>query len=673
MLDTFRQWRRRSLANTFAVRAAMVTVTSVLMVAGVSLAIIYWTEQRAVESALQHHAETAAERVEAPLKVIARDIAELAGSPMFATALLDSGGRAAYARPFLHNYRFPVVAANGLALCDINGQLLAGSQSLADCGADQSTFTQVLADGQQRQVWQLAAGRRQWIVYQGVTFAYTGTTEGLLVARIDLDDLLRPLAGELNLAAVDLRPAMGIADSPVPADTVRKTLCRGETVADGVPLELVVTARPQSLWTLLLPLLSGYLLATLALLAVILLWARRDSRELIQPLATLRDRAREIAASADLTVPIPLAGNDEVGQLAESIAAMVAALRGTESERQESEARFRLIFDKSNEAILFGSPDGGIEAANPAACQLFGYNEAAFHALGRSGVMDTGDPRLPAALEERRRTGMFRGELRCRHADGHLFPIEVVSTLFVDTQGIARTSNLFRDISERIAAERERAAAARRLVAVQEDTRRRLARELHDRTSPNLAAISINLESAVIAFDASNWPRVAEYMADNRALLEDTAIGIREICSDLRPPALDYAGLAAAIDSYAEQFSQRTGIAVIRASLERTRRAPADVESMLFRIVQEALTNTAKHAQAGTVTLTLAIDTQTIALTVSDDGRGFAPDQTAGHSGLGLINMREMAEFVGGHFSIASHPGQGTRICVDIALAQPPE
>ena len=398
VFNALRQWSRRSLANTFALRAAVTALISVLVVAGVSVTILLWTEHQAIKTALHHDAQTAVARVEDPLMLVTRTLNELARSPMFATALLDSGGRAAYARPFLHNYHFPLVAANGLALCDLNGQLLAGSANLAECGAERPEFALVLADGKPRQAWQIINGRQQWLFYQGITFAYTGTTEGLLVARVDLDELLRPLPGELTLASVTLLPVAAPGDISAPANAQRLALFKGVAVVDAGPLELLVVGQPRSVWTKLLPLLGGYFLATLALLIVIVLRARRDSRALIEPLAALRDRAQEIAEVKDLSLPIPKAGTDEVGQLADSLAIMVTGLRTAEDQRRESEARFRLIFDKSDEAIIFAWPDGRIDAANPAACRLFGHREAEFPALGRAGVMDTTDPGLQAAI-----------------------------------------------------------------------------------------------------------------------------------------------------------------------------------------------------------------------------------------------------------------------------------
>ncbi len=118
-----------------------------------------------------------------------------------------------------------------------------------------------------------------------------------------------------------------------------------------------------------------------------------------------------------------------------------------------SEERYRLIFEKSNEAIFFGHPDGSTAAANPAACALFGYSAAEICALDRNGILDASDPRLRAALEERRQNGVFQGELRCIRSDNTTFPALVASTLFRDSKGAESTSTLIRDISDQVRGE----------------------------------------------------------------------------------------------------------------------------------------------------------------------------------------------------------------------------
>jgi signal transduction histidine kinase len=154
--------------------------------------------------------------------------------------------------------------------------------------------------------------------------------------------------------------------------------------------------------------------------------------------------------------------------------------------------------------------------------------------------------------------------------------------------------------------------------------------------------------------------------------LDDTTVGVREICADLRPTALDYAGLIPALEGYAAQFMKRTAIAVRVKKPPDMLRLGSNIESVLFRIVQEALTNCAKHACAKKIDIEFANSDRYVTLTIKDDGCGFDPgtlsqlSPSANLPGLGLITMKERAEFVGGTFTITSHPAAGTEIRVEL-------
>jgi len=232
------------------------------------------------------------------------------------------------------------------------------------------------------------------------------------------------------------------------------------------------------------------------------------------------------------------------------------------------------------------------------------------------------------------------------------------------------------DVTERRKLEEQRAADAlhlaelsRRVVAVQEEERRRLAAELHDSTSPNLSAVALNL--GTIAADLAQGASAAldSRLADTRVLLADAIASIRDACAELRPATLDYAGLLRALQGHAELFSRRTGIAVEVSSSAPDRRLAPELESTLFRITQEALTNAAKHAKASAIKIELAYAGEQTRLTISDNGVGFNPTglgQADHRPGLGLLTMRERAEFAGGKFSLESEPGKGTRVSVVI-------
>ena len=232
------------------------------------------------------------------------------------------------------------------------------------------------------------------------------------------------------------------------------------------------------------------------------------------------------------------------------------------------------------------------------------------------------------------------------------------------------------DITERKRTEEERANLGRRmhelsqrLIAAQEDERRRLAAELHDRTSPNLAAVQVSLATLRMGMSEEAAAALGTELDDLAALLEDTNTGIRDVCANLRPALLDYAGLIPALENYIQQYSRRTGIAVGLEHRGLEARLPPDVESLLFRISQEALTNCAKHAQAGTVKIGLRKGSRHTVLTIADDGVGFDLQQLGNGErkpGLGLLTMRERAEFAGGQLHIESSPGQGTKIRVEI-------
>lgn len=210
---------------------------------------------------------------------------------------------------------------------------------------------------------------------------------------------------------------------------------------------------------------------------------------------------------------------------------------------------------------------------------------------------------------------------------------------------------------------------SRRLVVLQEEERRRLAVELHDRTSPNLSALRLNFDSLAAALAPQASGELAALQEDTAALLADTIASIRDVSVDFRPPLLDYAGLWPALDGYARQLGRRTGIQVRAANSGMTSRLPPDVETNLFRIAQEALTNCVKHSRAQTVYVALAQRGNAVELAICDDGIGFDPaarleaDDAAGY---GLTAMRKRAEFIGAKLSLENCPDTG--MCVRVAI-----
>ncbi len=218
-------------------------------------------------------------------------------------------------------------------------------------------------------------------------------------------------------------------------------------------------------------------------------------------------------------------------------------------------------------------------------------------------------------------------------------------------------------------AERLRALTAR-LAEVAEVERQRLARELHDQVGQNLTALGINLNIMRAELPGRAEGQISSRLDDSLSLVETTAERIRDLMAELRPSVLDDYGLLSALRWYGEQFAARTKIASTVEGEEALGRLPAHVESALFRIAQEALTNVAKHAQATAVTISVEEDKGRVRLTVTDDGIGFDAAERGDSSrdiGYGLLTMSERAEAVGAHCRVLSYPGKGTQVIVEVA------
>jgi signal transduction histidine kinase len=210
---------------------------------------------------------------------------------------------------------------------------------------------------------------------------------------------------------------------------------------------------------------------------------------------------------------------------------------------------------------------------------------------------------------------------------------------------------------------------SRRLVDVQESERRQFSRELHDRVGQNLTALSISIDILKSQMSNNGNAALRSRLDDAAALLESTSGTIENVMSELRPPMLDDYGLLPALQWYANEFSGRTGIQVSVEGDEGIERLPQASEISLFRIVQEALNNVAKHARAGRVHIVLERSDSQFVMSVSDDGVGMDAASHSGSSrrpGLGMVTMRERTQAVGGRFEIGAASGRGTRVVVRI-------
>ncbi len=213
-------------------------------------------------------------------------------------------------------------------------------------------------------------------------------------------------------------------------------------------------------------------------------------------------------------------------------------------------------------------------------------------------------------------------------------------------------------------------ALSRRLVEVQEDERRAIARELHDEAGQALASLRFGLRLLEREIDegGSVTGRVAELMQRTDAVID----GLHRLAVDLRPPSLDPLGLEAALQEYVRSAGSKFGLEVrFKARGFASERLPVVVETALYRVVQEAMTNVARHAGATRVDVLAECRGDRVVVVVEDDGTGFDPDRVRRGDHLGLLGMRERAEALGGTMVVESSPGGGTTIVVEVPSADP--
>jgi signal transduction histidine kinase len=228
---------------------------------------------------------------------------------------------------------------------------------------------------------------------------------------------------------------------------------------------------------------------------------------------------------------------------------------------------------------------------------------------------------------------------------------------------------LVRDVTDLRRSQADRDELQRQLAGAQEAERRRISRDLHDTLGQTLAALALGVRAVR---DAAPLPERAVNRLDHvQRMADELGRQLHELASRLRPTALDDLGLAAAAGQLAADWSARTGVAADFQLVGPATRFPAEVETALYRVVQEALTNAAKHAGATRVAVVLGRNGGDATAVIEDDGAGFNADGTgaaAARGRRGLLGMRERVTLVGGTLTVESAPGQGTTVIARIPL-----
>jgi PAS domain S-box-containing protein len=355
-----------------------------------------------------------------------------------------------------------------------------------------------------------------------------------------------------------------------------------------------------------------------------------------------------------------------------------------EEELARSEARLRGILDSAMDAIITVDRKQHIVLFNRAAEQVFGCPRE--QAIGAPLAWFIPE-RFRAGHEEHvrrfgetgtssRRMGALRIVTGLRR-NGEEFPIDA-SISQITEHGAKFYTVILRDVTERVRAEdalkrsreelRELAEAAN---SVREQEKSRIARELHDELAQALTALKMDVNWIADRARKSPDEALEEKLAAMQAMLDDTVAATRRISADLRPLMLDDLGLVPAVEWLAQGFTERSGIQCDLRLVEEGLELGEPYASAVFRILQESLTNVAKHAQASRVEMTVARSDGAVALTVRDNGRGFALEEPRKPNSFGLMGLRERAYALGGTVDIWSRSGEGTKIDVRIPVSNP--
>jgi len=328
-----------------------------------------------------------------------------------------------------------------------------------------------------------------------------------------------------------------------------------------------------------------------------------------------------------------------------------------------SDERFRELFESANDVVFMTDLAGNILSMNRAGEHVTGYSSDETRAMNFGALVapEYRDVLRQMLQRDQGQAGPMRYELEVISRDGRRVPLEISTRPIVHDDQPVGLQGIARDVTDRREAERALHALNRRL----EEEARRIAHALHDEAGQLLASVYL----ALAELAAELPPPARARLAQIHALLEQVEAQLRRLSHELRPTVLDDLGLIPALEFLAEGIAKRAGVSVVVTG-STGGRLLTEVETVLYRAIQEGLTNVAKHAHASRATVHVQRHPAGIVCSIRDNGRGFEPSHrlVLNSQGLGLIGIRERVAALGGTLSIVSSPSIGTTLEIVIPL-----
>jgi PAS domain S-box-containing protein len=355
----------------------------------------------------------------------------------------------------------------------------------------------------------------------------------------------------------------------------------------------------------------------------------------------------------------------------------ISQLKKTEAELRMSEQKYRLLFEWNPMPMwMLSLNESKFIDVNNAAINHYGYSREDF--LNKSITFFLAPeelPRLRDAMKDGYKKGTRTTLWKHVKKNGEIISVEITTHDILHDNKPVRLI-LANDVTEKLKAEKELEQSneilrqlTSHLQEVREEERRHIAREIHDELGQQLTVIKMDVSWIRKKTSTDNGP-VLEKIKELTHILDETVNTVRKISSRLRPSLLDDLGLVAAMEWYLNDFKQRTGIDILFNLPNQELELPDSINTCLFRILQESLTNVARHADAKFVTVTLEDDTVAIKLTIQDDGKGYDVERASGKRTLGIIGMKERAAMIGGKYTIYGKPGEGTLVSIEVPSVQ---